>query len=210
MSWQSVLAGIPKNVEVLVASKSKSAKVLEPFLKEQGFPKLLGENYAQELEEKLKALKDFSIRWHFIGALQSKKIKTLVSQVSCIESVAKEKHLDELLKHNLPEDFEFLLQVNTSGELSKSGFSKEEIPEIVEKLKTSKLNGHWKGLMCLPSPLEVVGEAQLRKEFALLRKLRDQHLPGGVLSMGTSTDFKIAIEEGATRVRLGSILLGSR
>lgn len=193
------------DVHILPVSKSQTIERLKVALAEKGFPQRLGENYFQELQDKQAALKG-AIEWHFIGPLQSRKVEEIAQRVSFIHSVCREKEL-KLLRGTT---VKFLLQVNTSGEGQKNGVPPAELPQLLQTIADLGLTSQCVGLMCLPSPLEEVGEKALRKEFALLRRLRDKELPHGGLSMGMSGDFELAIEEGSTWVRVGSLLFGAR
>jgi len=157
---------------------------------------LLGENRAQELAAKAEAYPG-AFTWDFIGHLQSRKVKEVVSHVRLIHSVASESVLAQLAKHARP-DTEVLVEVNVAGEASKSGVAPEDLAAFLERAPVPVA-----GLMTMP-PLAARAEDN-RRHFAALRELAVAH---GLrhLSMGTSQDYEVAVEEGATIVRLGSIL----
>ena len=201
-------------VQILPVSKTRSAEELIPWLNVGGFPQILGENYFSELEEKRVALKGQfpHLCWHFIGPLQSRKIPDLCKVASCLHTVSRIKELKILQKikaagASVPK---FYIQVNVSEEIQKNGCSPEELPGILEDVENLKLGNNLEGLMCLPSSVSEVGEKVLRKQFSLLRSLRDSHLPNGKLSMGMSEDFEWAIKEGSNLIRVGSALFGER
>ena len=156
---------------------------------------LAGENRAQQLEAK--AARWPQLRWHFIGQLQSRKVKTILPLVELIHSVASESALKELGKHGTP-DTEVLLEVNVAREEGKAGIAPEELPGYLERCPVRVV-----GLMTMP-PFAEDPEAS-RPHFAALRELAAEH---GLrhLSMGTSQDYAVAAQEGATIVRIGSIL----
>ena len=156
---------------------------------------LLGENRAQDLEAKATAHPEY--RWHFIGQLQSRKVKQIVPYVELIHSVASESALRQLERHGDP-DTEILLEVNVAGEESKAGISPEALGEYIARSPVPV-----KGLMTMP-PFTTNPE-ESRPYFARLRELAAEH-DLAELSMGTSQDYKVAAEEGATIVRLGTIL----
>lgn len=160
--------------------------------------RLLGENKAQELVAKAEAWRgraDFT--WDFIGHLQSRKVKDVVPFARLIHSVASDSVLDQLGKHARP-DAEVLIEVNVSGEASKSGIAPADLAAFVERCPVRVA-----GLMTMP-PLAARPEDN-RRHFAALRELAAAH-DLRHLSMGTSQDYEVAVEEGATIVRLGSTL----
>ena len=171
-----------------------------------------GESYAQELDEKARALADLPIRWHFIGHLQRNKVKLAAPHVSMVQSVDSVRLAQELSAAAQQRNtaIDVLLQVNVGDEAQKSGCSAQEAPFVAEEL--SRLPGlHLKGLMCIP-PFDL-DEDDTRRHFIALRALRDRL--GGPpllphLSMGMSGDFEMAIEEGATMVRVGTSIFGER
>jgi len=157
---------------------------------------LLGENRAQELEAKARRAGD-GVRWHFIGQLQSRKVKAILPWVELIHSVASESALRQLERHGTP-DTRILVEVNVAGEEGKAGVAPDDLPGFLERAPVTVA-----GLMTMP-PFAERPETS-RRHFAALRELADAH---GLreLSMGTSQDFTVAVEEGATIVRLGSVL----
>ena len=157
---------------------------------------LLGENRAQALEEKAAAWPD--ARWHFIGQLQSRKVKQVLPHVELIHSVASDSALKELGKYGTAQT-EVLVEVNVAGEEGKAGVLERDLDGFIERCPVKVV-----GLMTMP-PLAATPEDN-RPHFARLRELAEAR---GLrqLSMGTSQDFTVAVEEGATIVRLGSTLL---
>jgi pyridoxal phosphate enzyme (YggS family) len=156
---------------------------------------LVGENRAQQLEAKAAAWPD--LHWHFIGQLQSRKVKTILPLVELIHSVASDSALAQLGRHGTPQT-EVLVEVNVAGDDAKAGIAPAELPGFLERCPVRVT-----GLMAMP-PFAEDPEAS-RPHFAALRELAAEH---GLtrLSMGTSQDFAVAVEEGATIVRLGSVL----
>lgn len=182
-------------VEILVACKYVPLDQMGA-LSEAGVA-LVGENRLQDLEAKHAEWGDRFV-WDFIGTLQSKKIKKLLPLVRLIHSVASESALDQLGKHGGP-DTEVLLEVDLAGEESKAGIQPEAIADFIDKCPVTV-----SGLMTMP-PYSEDPEAS-RPYFAELASLGAEH---GLsrLSMGTSQDWKVAVEEGSTIIRLGSSLL---
>ena len=184
---------IGEHVQILAAVKYVPLEEMDT-LREAGLT-LLGENRAQELEDKATLHPEF--RWHFIGQLQSRKVKQILPYVELIHSVASESALKQLELHGTSET-EILLEVNVAGEAGKAGIEPGEIARYLEA-STAKVVG----LMTMP-PFAENPEAS-RPHFARLAELAAEHsLPQ--LSMGTSQDFAIAAAEGATIVRIGTTL----
>lgn len=184
----------PEDVELLAAVKYVSLDELG-VLADAGLT-LLGENRAQELQAKANAYPG-RFTWDFIGQLQSRKVKQIVPHVRLIHSVASDSVLEQLAKH--PGDgVEVLIEVNVAGEASKGGVAPAELAAFIERCPVPVA-----GLMTMP-PLAARAEDN-RPHFAALRELAAAH---GLrhLSMGTSQDYEVAVEEGATIVRLGSTL----
>jgi PLP dependent protein len=184
----------PDRIEILAAVKYLPVEALSA-LAEAGV-ELLGENRAQELVAKSAAYPG-RFTWDFIGHLQSRKVAQLVPRVRYIHSVASDSALEQLRRHGTDET-RVLVEVNVAGEPGKSGIAPDELPGFLERCPVQVV-----GLMTMP-PLATDPE-QSRPYFAALRGLADRH---GLehLSMGTSQDYPIAAQEGATIVRLGTIL----
>jgi len=185
-------------VEILAAVKYLPSEELGA-LAEAGV-RLVGENRAQDLEAKAKAHEGV-FTWDFIGHLQSRKVKQLLPWVRYIQSVASDSAFGQLERHAGPET-QILVEVNVAGEAGKSGIAPTELPEFLERSPVQVI-----GLMTMP-PL-AVRPADSRPHFVALRELAERH---GLrhLSMGTSQDYLVAVEEGATIVRLGTVLYGSQ
>jgi hypothetical protein len=187
----------PEEVEVLAATKYVSAEEL-PTLAAAGIG-LVGENRAQDLVAKLAAHGEL-FSWDFIGRLQSRKIKAIVPHVRLIHSVASESVLRELDRHQASarQGMEILIEVNVAREPGKDGVAPEELDSFIERSPVPVA-----GLMTMP-PFTADPEDS-RRWFAALRALADER---GLrrLSMGTSQDYRVAVEEGATIVRIGTKL----
>lgn len=184
----------PGTVEILAATKYVASEHLGA-LAEAGVT-LLGENRAQDLAAKAQAWPG-RFTWDFIGHLQSRKVKQILPHVRLIHSVASESALAQLARHGTP-DTEILVEVNVSGEDAKSGVAPADLDAFLERASCRV-----GGLMTMP-PFATDPESS-RPYFARLRQLAaDRGLPR--LSMGTSQDYAVAASEGATIVRLGSVL----
>ena len=158
---------------------------------------LVGENRLQDLERKQAVAGDL-FAWDFIGTLQSRKVRDIVPRVRLIHSLCTDSALEQLAKH-APEGTEVLVQVNVAGEEEKAGVAPGELAEFIGRCPARVV-----GLMTMP-PFNTDPEAS-RPAFTRLAELAAEH---GLtqLSMGTSQDWEVAVEEGATFVRLGSALL---
>jgi PLP dependent protein len=181
------------SITVLAAVKYLDTEDL-PALWEGGI-RVVGENRAQALEQKAAAHGDFT--WDFIGHLQSRKVRTVLPLVRWMHSVASESVLRELAKQGTPQT-EVLVEVNVAGEEGKSGIAPGELGELVARCPVKVV-----GLMTMPPFAERPEDS--RRWFAALAQLAADHgLPQ--LSMGTTQDFAIAAQEGATIIRVGSRL----
>ena len=181
-------------VEILAATKYVPLEEMGA-LAEAGVT-LVGENRQQELVAKRARWGD-AFEWDFIGNLQSRKVKQLLPLCRLIHSVATDSALEQLGKHGNP-DTEILVEVNVAGEEGKGGVAPEELEAFIERCPVRV-----GGLMTMP-PFSQDPEAS-RPHFARLRKLAEKHKLER-LSMGTSQDWEVAVEEGATIVRLGTTL----
>ncbi len=200
-------------VTVVAVSKKKPVeRVLEALDCEI---RNFGENYPQELTNKMRELKDKKITWHFIGRLQSKKIKDIVGKVDLIHSVSRLKELHEIQKNAEIKGVsqKILLQINLSKESSKSGVYEENLLPLIEEA-TLLTNVELNGLMVMPPLSKHTNDARFvfkRAKTLMVELSKDLGLKSfHQISMGTSGDYLTAIEEGATIVRLGTILLGPR
>ena len=200
----------PEEVSIVAVTKYVSVKTAQEAV-EAGI-RHLGENRLGEGLTKVEALRE-GVTWHFIGTLQSKKVKKMIDQFQYIHSLDRlslAKEIDNRTAEGTRK--KCFVQVNVLGEESKAGLSPEEVPAFIEELE------HYPaieiiGLMTM-APL-TDNEQELRQTFRKLKQLRDDirnrkysHAPCNELSMGMSNDFEIAIEEGATFIRVGSSLVG--
>lgn len=205
----------PKEVSLLLATKTVPIEKIQVAI--DAGETLLGENKIQEALSKQAGLQhDSSLNWHFIGHLQTNKVKDVLKFATCIQSVDRMKlanKLDERLRQE-GRSIDILVQVNTSYEESKFGIKPEEaIPFIQEVSKLDTLRV--KGLMTIG--LFTDDKHKVRKCFRLLKdiqtKVKEMNIPNvemGVLSMGMSGDLEIAIDEGATMIRVGTAVFGKR
>jgi PLP dependent protein len=183
---------IGPDVEICAAIKYVPAEDL-PALAEAGI-ELVGENRAQDLLAKQQAHREL-FTWDFIGALQSRKLRDISPNVRLIHSIASDSALRRLERYPARE---VLVQVNVAGEESKEGIDPGELESYLERCPVPVT-----GLMTMPPFTERPEDS--RRYFARLAELAAEHLLGR-LSMGTTQDYEVAVEEGATIVRLGSVL----
>ncbi len=212
MAAAAVSAGrAVKDISLLAVSKTFAADAIRAAF--QAGQTRFAESYVQEAQEKIAALHDLTIEWHFIGPIQSNKTRPIAENFAWVHSVDRLKIAERLSAQrpaHLP-PLQLCLQVNISDESSKSGVSPDEVSDLahaVARLPNLRL----RGLMAIPAPSEDV--TVQRAAFAQVRELFDQLNRQGLqldtLSMGMSHDFAAAIEEGATMVRVGSAIFGNR
>lgn len=203
----------PQSVELIGVSKTKSAAMIDAAAQEGQL--LFGESYVQEFCDKYAAV-GAKVRWHFIGALQSNKVKYLGGKVEMIHAVDRFSLAREINKQwgKLDATIDVLLQVNLAGEQSKSGVAPDKVEDLMKRIAELP-HVRIQGLMTLP-PFMQDPEA-VRPWFRQLRELAHKiealNIPGvsmHTLSMGMSHDFEVAIEEGATLVRVGTAIFGAR
>lgn len=174
----------------------------------------IGENKVQDMEKRIEVFGD-SVNYHLIGTLQRNKINKIIGKTKLIHSVDSIRLIDAIDKRSEREGVvtDFLVQLNISGEETKSGFSEEELDAFVKHVKELE-NVRLRGIMTMAPHVE--DEDLIRSVFRRARELKekiqndDQSLAMDYLSMGMSHDYKIAVEEGSTIVRLGTILFGER
>lgn len=172
-----------------------------------------GENYLQEAESKIAALADLQLCWHFIGPIQSNKTRLIATLFDWVHSVDREKIARRLSEQRPPQmsPLNVCVQVNLSGEASKSGVSLADCATLCDQI--ALLPGlKLRGLMAIPAPIS--GLSEQRRAFApladLFQQLQRLHPDMDTLSLGMSNDFEAAIAEGSTMVRLGTAIFGPR
>ena len=204
----------PESVHLVAVSKTMPADIVLEAI--QAGATILGENYIQESREKVDQLSSHNVSWHFIGHLQSNKAKYAVKLFDMIHSVDKVKLAREIDKSakKIDKIQQILIQVNISEENTKSGTTVENTMSLLREVSQFP-NLSIMGLMTMPPYYNNPEKA--RPFFISLRELRDQvvaeNIPGismDHLSMGMTGDFEVAIEEGATLVRIGTAIFGER
>lgn len=201
----------PDDILLLAASKTNPPEKLREAW--EAGQTVFGENYLQEGLIKIRALSDLPIEWHFIGPIQSNKTKPIAENFSWVHSIDREKiatRLSSARPESLP-PLQVCVQVNVSGEVTKSGVDPEQAVELaafVSQLPRLKL----RGLMAVPELTSAT--ALQREQFQVMRAIFEQLKRDGfdvdTLSMGMSEDMDIAIAEGATIVRVGTAIFGPR
>ena len=200
------------NVTLVAVSKTKPAVDIEDLyhLGQRDF----GENYVQELVDK-EAVLPKDIQWHFIGHLQSNKVKFIAPFVHLIHGVDSFSLLKEINKQAAKNNrvIDCLLQIHIAEEETKFGFDEAELNAMIREFENMPLeNINIIGLMGMASFSDNMQKvrSEFKKLKALFDKLKTYNLPLTTLSMGMSSDYKIAIEEGSTMIRVGSLLFGTR
>ena len=207
---------LPSTVKLVAVSKFNPAEaIMEAY---EAGQRIFGESRPQELSQKVSILPD-DIQWHFIGHLQTNKLKMVLPYVALVHSVDSERLLQEINKYALKNNLKVrcLLEVFIAQEESKQGFSKDELFSLLDKLHREPMDGvEICGLMGMASFVE--DRNQIAAEFDQLKEIFDQArekyistLPNfKELSMGMSGDYDIAVEKGSTLVRIGTSIFGAR
>ncbi len=205
----------PGEITLVAVSKTHTAEIVREAIAAGAND--LGENRVQEAENKIPEVGRQAARWHLIGHLQSNKARRAVELfdvIHSLDSVALAQRLDRMCVELKREQLPVLIQVDLGREATKSGADESDVAPIVEALKQCD-RLRLTGLMTLPPYFDDV--EQVRPFFRKLRELRDEHASrgafggaGGELSMGMTHDYEIAIEEGATIVRVGTAIFGER
>jgi len=192
-----------QKVQLIAVSKARSVTEIQEAV--DAGQKHFGENYLQESLDKINSLKEKNLVWHFIGPIQSNKTASISEKFDWVHSVERykiAKRLSDQRPSNLKQ-LNVLLQINIDREKTKSGFFLENIEEIVPKIKKLP-NIALRGFMCIPNPNN--SAESFIKMFELISKYPDLD----TLSMGMSADLELAIEKGATFVRVGTDIFGER
>lgn len=204
----------PSDIRLVAVSKTKPVEMLEAAIAAGATD--LGENYIQEAREKIDIIGVQAATWHFIGHLQSNKARHAVNRFDLIHSVDSVKLAAAIDREaeKIGKIQPILLQVNTGNETAKFGVSPQDVAQLAQAV-SGLPHVRVKGLMAIP-PYDAEPD-RVRPHFRALRRLRDAiaslHLPGcdpTELSMGMTGDFEVAIEEGATLIRVGTAIFGVR
>ncbi|MDD2731271.1 MAG: YggS family pyridoxal phosphate-dependent enzyme [Candidatus Portnoybacteria bacterium] len=199
----------PDEITLVAVSKTKPAAMIREAF--EAGQRAFGENYAQELRDKAQELADLAIQWHFIGSLQRNKVKYVTPIVGMMESIDS-KELADALNARAEKRITCLIEVNVGGEDTKSGVEPKDASDLARHI-LSLSNLDLAGVMAIPPFVADAEESRpyfkkLRDVSEQLRRKIDVPLPH--ISMGMSFDFEVAIEEGATIVRVGTTVFGER
>lgn len=199
------------DIRLLAVSKTQPARALRDA--HAAGQRAFGENYLQEALQKIAALADLDLEWHFIGPIQSNKTREIARHFHWVHSIDREKVARRLSEQRPPElgPLDVCIQVNTSGEASKSGVSPDRAAALAQTV--AALPGlRLRGLMTIPAPAQTPAsqQAPFRSLRQLQERLIQQGLPLDTLSMGMSSDLEAAIAEGSTLVRVGTAIFGAR
>ena len=211
-AYEEIVSNLPDKIMFLAVSKYQSIEKIK-YLASLG-QNDFGENYLQELEQK--AIEMPNLNWHFIGSLQSKKIKNIVEYVSTIQSVEKFEHIEKINKYasELNKQIFVFLQINIDDDVSKSGFGSNQIKAVIDCIKQAfnLVNVKVVGLMCIPAKSSKPRQSfeKMKKFYAEVNSMLNDNQKLSELSMGMSGDYTEAIGFGSTMVRIGSSLFGER
>lgn len=198
----------PSEIKLVAVSKTHPTAVLRDAI--DAGVSVFGENKVQEAESKILEIGRTKSAWHLIGHLQANKARKAVhlfDVIQSLDSLELAERLERICGEEGRDGLSVFVQVDLAGEATKSGVAEADMPELVSFLRNCKCLV-FDGLMILPPYFD---DAEMtRPYFKRLRMLRDRILPGGELSMGMSHDFEVAIEEGATVVRVGTAIFGER
>lgn len=202
----------PEDITLISVTKTHGAELINEAI--DAGAKDIGENKAQELCNKYDDVKP--VRWHFIGHLQTNKVKTIVDKVVMIHSVDSDKLASEIDKRAKSSGvvMDILVEINIGMEDSKSGATEEEARDLIKKIRDEYQNLRVRGLMCVPPITDNPENSRryfrkLKDIFESIKELSEDE-SFDTLSMGMSGDYEVAIEEGATVVRVGTAIFGAR
>lgn len=202
----------PEDITLISVTKTHGAELINEAI--DAGAKDIGENKAQELCNKYDDVKP--VRWHFIGHLQTNKVKTIVDKVVMIHSVDSDKLASEIDKRAKSSGvvMDILVEINIGMEDSKSGATEEEARDLIKKIRDEYQNLRLRGLMCVPPITDNPENSRryfrkLKDIFESIKELSEDE-SFDTLSMGMSGDYEVAIEEGATVVRVGTAIFGAR
>lgn len=210
---KKLLKEVPSYVSVVAATKTREINEIKEAI--EGGIKICGENYLQEAEKKILTIGKLC-EWHFIGTIQSRKIKKIVELFDMIQSVGSIKHAEEIAKcaNEIGKLMPILLEVNIAKEPQKSGFLPEEVYDSILYISSLR-NIEILGLMTMGPVLTNENDyapffREMKDIFENLKSIKSQNIKIKILSMGMSDSYKIAIENGSNMVRIGTAIFGPR
>ncbi|MFT4693850.1 MAG: pyridoxal phosphate enzyme (YggS family) [Francisella sp.] len=211
-AYEKIQPNLSDKAKLLAVSKYQSIEKIK-YLASLGQIDF-GENYLQELEQKATEVPE--LNWHFIGSIQSKKIKAIVKYASTIQSVEKFEHIEKINEYasQISKQISVFLQINIDDDVNKSGFGSNQIDRVVDCVeKSSELESvNVIGLMCLPAKSSTPSKSfdKMQRFYAKINSMLYDAQKLKELSMGMSGDYLEAISYGSTMVRVGSSLFGER
>lgn len=201
----------PEEITLIAASKTQDVSRIKAAI--AAGQSHFGENYVQEAINKMAKLADPGVIWHFIGPIQSNKAKLIAENFSWVHSVDRLKIAEKLnlAREQNQQALNVLIQVNTSGEESKSGVAPQQVPKLVKQIQQLP-NLRLRGLMTIPAASDDIEQQQVpfKQLKQLINELNQQGIELESLSMGMSKDLEAAIYQGATMVRIGTDIFGPR
>ena len=201
----------PDEVTLIAVSKKKDIKMIKAAIN-NGVCNF-GENYAQELQEKASLINQKNIIWHFIGPIQSNKVKIIARSANWVHALNREKIIRKLDSEcaQIQKNINACIQVNISSEDSKSGCNPNSLMDVAKLIKSMK-NINLKGIMALPKLTNDIAEQKKVMELIsdLSKKLQNHYPDAKCISLGTTSDFEDAILNGSTMVRIGESIFGKR
>lgn len=198
----------PNAVKLVAVSKTHPVEILREAV--EAGANVFGENKVQEAEGKIEVLGGKNLEWHLIGHLQKNKARKAVQLfdvIQTLDSIELAERLERICIEENRASLSVLIEVDLANEATKNGVGERDLPELIEFLNACE-RLKFDGLMIIPPFYEDV--ERVRPFFKRLREIRDELIPNGELSMGMSRDFELAIEEGATIVRVGTAIFGAR
>ncbi len=207
---------IPPEIQLVVASKGRTPEEIKEVI--DGGAVIIGENYVQEAKRKKEILNKFpsKVKWHMIGHLQRNKVKTAVrifDMIQTVDSVKIGKEIDKQCS-KIGKVMPVLIEINIAKEKQKSGIEMEEVIHLIEELKKFRFLKIM-GLMTMGPVVEDIEKLrpyfrEMKKKFDEIKKLKLERVEMKYLSMGMSSSYQIAIEEGSNMVRIGTLIFGER
>ena len=200
-----------QNIKVIVVTKSQDVESIRPIIN-LGFNSF-GENYLQEARVKIEQLKNYNLEWHFIGKIQSNKIKEIVKIFDWIQTVSSKKHLLAIDKFSseIQKKMNVCIQINIDEENTKSGILISELDNLMFLSKSLSYT-NIRGIMAVPSKVNALKEE--KKSYRILsekfRQLCESYNSVDTLSLGMSNDYKIALEHNSNMIRIGTLIFGKR
>ena len=202
---------IDKTVRLIIVSKSQPISSIRELIK-SGYH-MYGENYLDEAIKKIEEIDNNNLEWHFIGRIQSNKIKKIVKNFSWVQTISSEKHARLLNEEcqKLEKKLNICIQINIDNEESKAGIMINEIDEFLNNISKYEYLS-LRGIMAIPSKLNALKENVNSYNILKLKydKLSNKYKNIDTLSLGMSNDYKLALSKGSNMIRIGSLIFGER